>query len=106
MQRTRMRVNGARGEDIERENNGVAHGGRHIKMPYGNKGRDTFRTARGSFMECWQFFGTISHILSKEKDIKFHEWIPDSKWLPALKIVVSFYNCNPQNGIFFSLRTG
>jgi hypothetical protein len=73
MQRTRMRINGTGGGDIERENNGVARGGRHIKMPYGNKGTDTFQTTRGYFMECRQFFRTILHILSKEQGIKFHE---------------------------------
>jgi len=63
MQRTSMRINcdvgrGGGGGDIERENNGEAHGVRHIKMPYGNKGTDTLRAARVCFMECWKLFRT------------------------------------------------
>ena len=64
MQRTSMRINcdggwgvEGGGGGIERENNGEAHEVCHIKMPYGNKGTDTLRAARGCFMECWQLFG-------------------------------------------------
>jgi hypothetical protein len=61
MQRTSMRINcdgeGWRG-DIERKNNGEAHEVCHIKMPYGNKGTDTFLAARDCFMECWQLVRT------------------------------------------------
>lgn len=67
MQRTSMRSNRADGGDIERENNGEAHRGCDIKMPYGNKGADTFRAARGCFIKCWQLFDTILHILETSK---------------------------------------